>query len=81
MTKLAVLISDYKINVQSATQADLSTYESYLHSLEEWSSSLPQSLQHFPDSTNATKQSAISIEDEIASVSGVIQINVSYLCY
>jgi hypothetical protein len=70
MTKLAVMVSKFLIEAYGTNEkAYLNTYERYLHALEEWSSSLPQSLRYFPDHANSGSSVKLSIEDEIASVS------------
>lgn len=69
MAKLAVFVNEFLQHVHSSNQVELTDYERYLHSLEEWSASLPRSLQYFLNSSNATEQSDLSSEDEFASVS------------
>lgn len=70
MAKLAVLTSGFLSNYDPVNKIDLTLYERHLHSLEEWSSSLPQNLRYFSKSSPLTKPSNLSIEDEFASVSG-----------
>lgn len=69
MAKLSVLLSEFMSRCDPPDKLDLNTYERYLHSLEEWSSSLPQSLKYFPKTSDSVRQSTLSIEDEFSSVS------------
>ena len=70
MAKLGVMVSSFIIDVYGAEEeVNFGTYEKYLHTLEEWSASLPQSLRYFPDHSSGTIHPSLSTEDEIASVS------------
>jgi hypothetical protein len=70
MAKLSVMVSKFIIDVYGAKEeVNFGTYEKYLHALEEWSASLPQSLRYFPDHSKGAIHPSFSTEDEVASVS------------
>ena len=70
MAKLGVMVSKFIIDVYGAKEeVNFGTYGKYLHSLEEWSASLSQSLQYFPDHSRGAIHPSLSTEDEVASVS------------
>ena len=69
MAKLAVVLGDFTQNARSPTNMELPAYERYLHALEEWSSSLPQSLRYFLEDADGAQESKLSNDDEFASVS------------
>jgi hypothetical protein len=70
MAKLGVMVSKFIIDVYGAKEeVNFGTYEKYLHTLEEWSASLPQSLRYFPDHSRGAIHPNLSTEDEVASVS------------
>lgn len=70
MAKLGVMVSRFIIDVYgSKEEVNFGMYEKYLHTLEEWSSSLPQSLRYFPDHSRGAIHPSLSTEDEVASVS------------
>jgi hypothetical protein len=71
MAKLGVMVSKFIIDVYGAKEeVNFGVYEKYLHTLEEWSASLPQSLRYFPDHSRGAIHPNLSTEDEVASVSG-----------
>jgi hypothetical protein len=70
MAKLSVMVSKFIIDVYGAKkEANFGIYEKYLHTLEEWSASLPQSLRYFLDRSRGVIRPSFSTEDEVASVS------------
>lgn len=68
MAKLAIFTSDFIHKVYSSTRVETTTYDYYLHSLEEWALSLPPSLHRFQGSPYITQESSLPLEDEFASV-------------
>jgi len=70
VAKLGVMVSKFIIDVYGAKEeVNFGTYGKYLHTLEEWSASLPQSLRYFPDHSRGAIHPSLSTEDEVASVS------------
>jgi hypothetical protein len=70
MAKLGVMVSKFIIEVYGAKEeVNFGTYGKYLHTLEEWSASLPQNLRYFPDHSRGAIHPNLSTEDEVASVS------------
>jgi hypothetical protein len=75
MAKLAVVLGDFTQSAQQHCEMELSTYEGYLHDLEEWSSSLPPSLRYFLEDPDDTQPSRPHNDDEFASVSQQLSLS------
>jgi len=70
MAKLGIMMGKFIIDVYGAKgEVNFDMYERYLHTLEEWSASLPQSLRYFLDRSRGVICPSFSTEDEVASVS------------
>ena len=72
VARLAVILGRILKDVYAAKEVSLDRYEKYLIVMEEWSSALPLCFRYFPQNPGAMEQTGLSVEDEIASVGGLM---------
>lgn len=73
MAKLSIVIQKIFRDVHTSREAHATTYEKFLHMLEDWSSSLPLNLRYFPEYVGNENMQTFSTTDELSSVSVIFK--------
>jgi hypothetical protein len=68
MAKIAVVVNKLLRDVYTTTEKPASSYEKYLHMLEDWSSALPPNLRYFPNHLAGETDPNFAMKDELSSV-------------